>query len=131
MDINVINECSELSLAGKITFPEVVMKLIAAGTERYIADLIALEKFYYGKEDEIYTTLITFDAPIVVANFDVTGIKSAIADIQQNRINYKEFLNRIMSAGCCHYEVFLTGKKAIYFGRDGSHHIEHFPGSNP
>jgi hypothetical protein len=32
-----------------------------------------------------------------------------------------------MEAGCSHYEVFISGKKAIYFGRDGSQHIELFP----
>jgi uncharacterized protein YbcV (DUF1398 family) len=42
-------------------------------------------------------------------------------------IQYREFLQRVMAAGCSHYEVFITGKQAIYFGRDGSYHIEKFP----
>ena len=28
-----------------------------------------------------------------------------------------------MAAGCSHYEVFITGRKAIYFGGDGARHI--------
>jgi hypothetical protein len=32
-----------------------------------------------------------------------------------------------MKAGCSHYEVFITGKKVIYLGRDGGQHVELFP----
>jgi uncharacterized protein YbcV (DUF1398 family) len=49
--------------------------------------------------------------------------------IQQRQIGYAEFLRRIMAAGCASYEVFIGGRQAIYFGRDGDHHIEPFPGS--
>jgi len=127
MDTNVLTECNTLSLAGKITFPEVVMKLAATGTERYIADLVGLRKLYYGINGETHTGSLSFEAPSVSQTFDVSKVKSAITDIQQQKINYKTFLNRIIEAGCSHYEVFITGKRAIYFGRDGSQHIELFP----
>ena len=48
--IKMINEYSLLSLAGKITFPEVVKKLSEIGTERYIIDLVGLKKLYYGSK---------------------------------------------------------------------------------
>jgi uncharacterized protein YbcV (DUF1398 family) len=38
-----------------------------------------------------------------------------------------EFLRRIMGAGCAHYEVYIQGRKAVYFGRDGEFYIEPFP----
>jgi uncharacterized protein YbcV (DUF1398 family) len=129
MDNNIINECSKRSLGGTITFPEVVMKLIAANTERYTVDLIGLRKSYFGTKDETHIIDFVLENPQkVAANFAEREIKNTIIDIQQNRINYQTFLNRIIAAGCSHYEVFLTGKKAVYFGRDGSFHIEHFPG---
>ena len=58
---------------------------------------------------------------------DAAAVAATIKDIQQGRIKYREFLRRIMEAGCSHYEVFITGRQAIYLGRDGSQHIERFP----
>ncbi len=127
MDIKIINECSLLSLAGKITFPEVVKKLADTGTERYTIDLVGFKKLYYGSNDQTYIGSFEFEAAKVEQKFNQEEIKKIIADIQQNKINYQTFLHRIIAAGCTHYEVFITGKKAIYFGRDGSHHIELFP----
>jgi uncharacterized protein YbcV (DUF1398 family) len=125
--IKMINEYSLLSLAGKITFPEVVKKLSEIGTERYIIDLVGLKKLYYGSNDQTYIGPFDFDAPKVAQKFNAEEIKKAITDSQQNKINYQTFLHRAIAAGCTHYEVFITGKKAIYFGRDGSQHIELFP----
>lgn len=126
MNNTILKECTERSLAGNITFPEVVQKLKAVGTERYIADLIGKRKTYFGDNDQTHSETVEFDGPPVAKEFDGGAVKSAIIDIQQGRINYREFLNRIMSAGCTHYEVFITGMQAIYFGRDGSQHVERF-----
>ncbi len=127
MDTNVIKECTELSLMEQITFPEVVMKLAGAGVERYIADLVGKQKLSYGVNGETYTGALAFDGVTIPAQLDVAAVAATIKDIQQGRIKYREFLRRIMEAGCSHYEVFITGKQVIYFGRDGSHHIERFP----
>jgi len=75
---SIIREYTDRSLAGNITFLEVLQKLKAVGTKRYIVDLIGNR---------------------VAREFDDGAVKSAIVDIQQRRINYREFLNRIMSAG--------------------------------
>jgi hypothetical protein len=34
-----------------------------------------------------------------------------------------------MEAGTASYGVFLNGRKAIYFGRNGDFHVEPFPGA--
>jgi len=127
MDINVIKECTDLSLVGSITFPEVVMRLAQTGVERYIADLSGRLKLSYGVHGETHTCALAFDGPEIAATLDAAAIKSAITDSQQQKIDYQSFLRRVMVAGCCHYEVFITGRKAIYTGRDGSQHIELFP----
>lgn len=127
MDINVIKECTALSLAEQITFPEVVMKLAGAGVERYIADLVGQQKLSYGVNGETHTGALLYDGPAIPAQLDASAVVATIKDIQQGRIKYREFLCRIMEAGCSHYEVFITGRQAIYFGRDGSQHIERFP----
>jgi uncharacterized protein YbcV (DUF1398 family) len=51
----------------------------------------------------------------------------AIRGIQAKQIDYKEFLRRIMASGTACYTVYLNGKKAIYFGRNGGLYIENFP----
>jgi uncharacterized protein YbcV (DUF1398 family) len=127
MDTNVIKECTAQSLAEQITFPEVVMKLAGAGVERYIADLVGKQEFSYGVNSETYTGALAFDGVAIPEQLDAAAVVAAIKDIQQGRIKYREFLRRIMEAGCSHYEVFITGRQAIYFGRDGSQHIEKFP----
>lgn len=127
MNINIIEECIALSLSEQITFPEVVMKLSNAGVERYIADLVGKKKFSYGKQNKTHINELSFDSVNIPEQFNAAAIKQTIIDIQQARIKYQTFLRRIMEAGCTHYEVFIAGKKAIYFGRDGSQHIELFP----
>lgn len=127
MDIKVIKECTTASLAEQITFPEVVMKLATAGVERYIVDLVGKKKFSYGKQGEIHTANLAFDSIAIPAQLDGAVVKRTITEIQQGRIKYQTFLKQIMAAGCSHYEVFITGRKAIYFGRDGGQHIEDFP----
>ncbi len=130
MDNNIINDCLSLSLQGKITFPEVVMRLAGTGVEYYIADLAGRKTAYFGVNDEVYSVALNLEKPPKIAkNFDEHAIKNAIADIQQSRISYPVFLERIMSGGCTHYEIFIHGRKAIYFGRNGSFHIENFPPS--
>jgi uncharacterized protein YbcV (DUF1398 family) len=127
MDTNIIKECTALSLAEQITFPEVLMKLAGAGVERYIADLAGKQKLSYGAGGETHTGALTFDGSGIPSHLDTAAVAATIKDIQQGRIKYREFLRRIMEAGCSHYEVFITGRQAVYFGRDGSQHIERFP----
>ena len=127
MDTNVIKECTALSLTEQITFPEVVMKLAGAGVERYIADLVGQQKLSYGANGKTHTGALPYDGPAIPAQLNATAVAATIKDIQQGRIKYREFLRRVMEAGCSHYEVFIIGRQAIYFGRDGSQHIERFP----
>ncbi len=128
MDKAVIHECTLLSFEDKITFPQVVQKLAAIGVERYVADLIRLHRTTYNTNNETYVESLPLkDAPAVPSSFNQSGVRVAIAAIQQGKINYTEFLRQMMKAGCCRYEVYITGKKVMYLGRDGEHHIENFP----
>lgn len=127
MKTDVIMECTSRSLAEQITFPEVVMKLAEAGVERYIADLVGKKTFSYGRQGETHTGDLAFAERFIPEQLDAAAVKQTIGDVQQGRIKYQTFLRRIMEAGCAHYEVFITGRRAIYFGRDGSQHIEEFP----
>jgi uncharacterized protein YbcV (DUF1398 family) len=67
------------------------------------------------------------DAPNIAPAFDGDHIAATVKAIQRQEIGYAEFLRRIMSAGCSHYEVFFKGRKAMYFGRNGECYTEPFP----
>ncbi len=108
-------------------FPEVISKLIFAGTERYITDLVGLKKNYYGNNGEAYFTALDIPGLEVASIFDDEAIKCSLHAIQRGNIDYQTFLKQIISAGCCQYEVFIKGKKVVYIGRDGSQYIEFFP----
>lgn len=127
MDINIIKECVKLSLEGSITFPEVVSKLAGAGVERYMVDFGRVMNHYYGVKGESSSMALDFKVSKIAEDFNVAEIKRAIADSQQGKIKYMVFLERAIKAGCCRYEVFITGRKVIYCGRNGDQHIELFP----
>ena len=114
-----------------MSFPEVISKLISSGTERYITDLVGLKKIYYSVQGKAYLTSLDFPVFDVAPTLNENEIKNALHAIQTGNIDYQTFLQRIIAAGCCHYEVFITGKKVIYFGRDGSQYVEFFPGKKP
>ena len=127
MDINHINECTVLSLVGKANFSEVVVKLLAAGVERYIVDLVTFHRVTYGNESEYYAAPFSFlDAPKIPKILNLSVLKNAITNIRQQKTDYKTYMREIMMAGCCQYEVYIHNKKVIYFGRDGGYYVEDF-----
>ena len=53
----------------------------------------------------------------------------ALRAIQAKRIDYGEFVRRVMTVGTVGCDVFLEGRKAVYTGRKGELYVESFPGS--
>lgn len=117
----------EGSLAGRMTFPEVVRTLIGAGVESYFADLVRGEETFYASSGETHVEKMALPSTKVAAEFSQTGIVAAIRAAQADEIRYPEFLNRATEAGTAAYWAFLAGKRVIYFGRKGEFHIEEFP----
>jgi len=128
MDPKVLKECEALAFENKLPFPGVVKRLMETGVERYCADLVRLEKFYYAASGENLTEKIPLkDAPAIGISFLVDQVKETVKTIQQGKIDYPEFLRRIMKAGVVYYDVFIDGRRVIYTGRNGDFHIEYFP----
>ena len=133
--IQVLQECSERSVAGNITFPEVVGKLMAVGIESYHADLYRREKTYYAPggdshvESESELDANIFGAHAVAAELNPAGVAEALRQIQHKEIDYQQFLLGIQSAGVASYSVYLAGMRAIYTGRKGDAYVEWFPGA--
>ncbi|MCX6108083.1 MAG: DUF1398 family protein [Proteobacteria bacterium] len=115
------------SYAGITTFPQVVAKLLGLGVESYRADLICKTSTYYMPNGAHAVAIHPPHDYIVAVEFDGPAVKAAISSIQQGKVSYVEFMHLISRAGVTNYMVYLTGKKAVYYGRSGESHMEHFP----
>jgi uncharacterized protein YbcV (DUF1398 family) len=124
---DVLVECTEGSTNERITFPEVVGKLIAAGVERYTADLTRAEKTYYLPNGENETLKMYAVSKAPAERFSADSVEAAVRASQQQKIKYRGFCERIAEAGCVGYMVSLAGKRAVYYGRTGETHVEMFP----
>lgn len=127
MNIEIMKKTTAGSLAGTMTFPEVVAQLSAEGVESYHADLVRLEKSFYLPSGETFVEGLDFVPPPIGNDFSEAEVISALRAIQARQINYQEFLRRIMVAGTTSYMVYLNGKKALYVGRNGEFYVENFP----
>jgi uncharacterized protein YbcV (DUF1398 family) len=126
---DVLLECTKASDEERVTFPEVVKKLIGAGVERYHADLLRSEKIYYlpnGESEAVPCHTVDVVPP---QEFSAQGVDAAVRAIQAGKIQYKAFCERVAAAGCVGYFVSMAGKRAIYYGRTGDSHVERFPGA--
>jgi uncharacterized protein YbcV (DUF1398 family) len=127
MNTSAISECMDLSFSDT-PFPAVVQRLTGAGVRSYTADLVRLRNTYYGAGGESHDEPLPLaKGPAIASAFDPAGVSASVKAVQHGEIGYDEFLRRIMKAGCSHYEVFIGGRKVMYFGRDGDVHTELFP----
>jgi uncharacterized protein YbcV (DUF1398 family) len=127
MNTDTIVECMKLSFADT-PFPQVLQRLVGAGVASYTADLMKLRNTYYGSNGAAYDEALPLhDSPAIAPAFDTAAVAASVKAIQRGEISYDTFLRRIMGAGCSHYEVFIGGRKAMYFGRDGEFYTEPFP----
>ena len=122
-----MQECTDASDQERISFPEVVMKLMQAGVERYHADLLRSEKIYYMPSGDSHRIEAATIAAVPPAAFSADGVAAAVRAIQQQQIKYREFCERIAQAGCVGYMVSLAGRRAVYYGRTGDSYVEPFP----
>ncbi|MNJ94610.1 hypothetical protein D3C87_123120 [compost metagenome] len=127
MDVSILYECTLQSIAGMMNFPESIKKLSEAGVEAYYADLIRHQNVYYFENGESHVINYSLNTPVVAENFNKETVHQSVVLTQENQISYREFLNRVMAAGCRGYFVFLKGEKVIYLGRKGDIVTEEFP----
>lgn len=131
MDEAAFRAAEEVTLASdeeRITFPDVVRALAGAGVEHYHADLRRGTRTYSMPDGSARTVAGHAISVPVAEQFSAKDIAAAIGAIQKGEIRYREFCDRIAAAGCPGYHVFIAGRRAVYYGRDGSLHVEQFPG---
>jgi uncharacterized protein YbcV (DUF1398 family) len=126
-----IREVLRETHAGRKTFPEVVGTMLGAGVESYFVDLRRKEDVVYLSNDSVVTEPLEVEFGPVAAEFSKAGVVAAIRGAQRDEIRYPEFMRRAAEAGVTAYWALLTGKRVIYFGREGEMHVEWFPGAEP
>ena len=127
MNTQVMHEVTIETQEGRMTFPQVVGKLLDAGVEPYLVDFAAGHKTYYLASGETYMDEMILKLDPVAEKFSGEGIVAAIRGAQADTVRYPEFVKRATAAGVIGYWAFLAGKKVIYFGRRGEMHVEEFP----
>jgi uncharacterized protein YbcV (DUF1398 family) len=131
MNTDVMSEVARETQEGRMTFPQVVGRLLGIGVESYLVDFAAGRKTYYLASGETHTEAMTLKLDPVAEEFSSQGIVAAIRGAQADAIRYPEFVKRSTAAGVIGYWAFLTGKKVVYFGRKGESHTEEFPKVKP
>jgi uncharacterized protein YbcV (DUF1398 family) len=125
-----MHECSQGSLDGKMTFPEVVARLNTVGCEQYHADFRRQEKTYYMPDGETHIEALPVGTQPIAQHFSPHHVAAALRTIQAGKIGFVEFLTRIIAAGCVGYFVNIAGKRAIYLARNGDMYVEYFPAAD-
>ena len=123
----VIQECVQGALSGALTFPQIVGKLAEVGVERYHADYSRREITYYFPDGDSLVVASSHPSHATAVEFSASAVEAAVRQSQRNQHTYLDFIRKTMAAGCVGYFVQITGRRAIYFGRNGECHVEQFP----
>ena len=127
MNSNVMHDVLAESQAGRLTFPEVVRRLLEAGVESYFCDLATGQETFYLHDGKTHVEKTTLPLSPVAEGFSSGDLIAAIRGAQADTVRYPEFVRRSTAAGVIAYWSFLSGAKVIYFGRKGEVHVEEFP----
>ncbi|MBL8818432.1 MAG: DUF1398 family protein [Planctomyces sp.] len=125
--LQVIQQCAQGALAGRLTFPEIVGQLAQIGVERYHADYSRQEITYYFPDGDSVAVTTPHPMHEAATQFSASDVADAVRQSQRNEHTYSDFIQKTMSAGCVGYFVQITGRRVIYFSRSGESHVEHFP----
>lgn len=132
MDANEIALLAKSTLDGSRPFPEIVGELIKNGVEYYHVDYATGSFTFYGASGAAVIAPLTLEnLPPIGEELDVAALKAAILDGQQRGQKYRDFCGRAVRSGVHGYIAYLRGKRVTYFGRNGDHHTEWFPGAKP
>jgi uncharacterized protein YbcV (DUF1398 family) len=125
----VIHECARGALREELAFPEIIGRLADVGVERYHADYCRQEITYYLADGDSLVVDSPHPAHTTAVEFSASDVEAAVRQSQRNEHTYLDFIRKTMAAGCVGYFVQITGRRTIYFGRNGDSHLELFPSS--
>ncbi len=120
--------CEEISKGhneGTLPFSKVIEIMNAHEIERFHNDIVNGLRVFYAA-DGVITQTATHHGRTHQTTLDIELVKKALAEIDIQAIDYEEFIESIVSAGCVGYFVSAAGRSTVYLGRDNSMHIERF-----
>lgn len=131
--IAIAKDCLDGAETDRMTFPQSVELLMAAGFDGYLVDLRRAARTYYLPDGECLDLSAEKPKNDIPARFDLERIKAAIREAQTLApgYSYKGFCAKVAAAGCAGYLISFPGRRALYFGRTGETHVEHFPSAQP
>jgi uncharacterized protein YbcV (DUF1398 family) len=78
------------------------------------------------RDGQTHVERMTLPLAPIAEQFSLPSVIAAIRGAQTDAIRYPEFVKRATAAGVIAYWSFLTGKRVLYFGRQGEFHVEDF-----
>lgn len=127
MNTQTMHDALAGSLAGELTFPQVIGMLAQAGVESYRVDFINGQDVFYLADGRTHTELLGPASAPAAEDLDIPELVALIRAAQADTLRYPQFVEGSLKAGVAAYHVFLNGRKAVYFGRKGDMHTEYFP----
>ncbi|HVZ00453.1 MAG TPA: DUF1398 domain-containing protein [Dongiaceae bacterium] len=127
--ISIAETCLSAAHDGRLSFPEIVGKLIDAGFEGYTVDYRRNSQTYYLPDGDSVTMDMPPSASNVAAAFGAPEIERLVRWAQANPADYSyvAFGEKARAAGCAGYLVSFLGRRVVYFGRSAETHVEYFP----
>jgi uncharacterized protein YbcV (DUF1398 family) len=129
----IARAATEAAASGSRDFGQIVQSLMQAGFDGYLVDFRAATQSFYLPDGTSHIVSIHRTVTAVAPGFDAATVREAIREAQTKApgYSYPGFCEKVVGAGCAGYLVTFSGKRVLYFGRDGQSHVEFFPGTNP
>lgn len=129
MDQATVRGLIEGALARTVTFPQILATLQKEDVESYHVDFLRNECRFYARSGESTVISIAFVHDQVAGEFSAEKLQGINGRVQAGQASYADFVKEGAAAGCAYYAVYITGRRALYFGRDGDEYVQLFPGS--
>lgn len=126
---SIAQACFDAADSGAMTFPEIFTTLMKEGFESYLIDFRRATATYYLSDGKVVELTAHPIDTVIAPTFDKARIQAAIREAQQLTpgYTYRGFCQKVAAAGCAAYLVSFSGRRALYIGRTGETHVEHFP----
>jgi uncharacterized protein YbcV (DUF1398 family) len=123
---NALHDCTADSDGERLTFPQLIARLLEIGVEGYYADLQRAEKTYYVAKGQNHVVPTAAIGVPPASTFSAPAVKSAVRAIGCRELTYLEFCRQLAAAGCVGYYVSLPARRVVYYGKHGESHVEQF-----
>ncbi|MDM9628146.1 DUF1398 family protein [Rhizobium sp. S152] len=125
----IAENCMRASYEATMDFPDIISTLVGAGFEGYHVDYRSgTTAYYHGEGDSIVVDNIKTEGA-VGTRFLPSAVEANVRQAQAHAdgYSYRGFCENVKAAGCAGYLVSFSGRRVVYYGRNGECHIEHFP----